>query len=374
MLTEDENAGRQPEATRRRRGRRRVLKGVAALLACVVAAILTVAYVWQPPEERDFHSSWSVDSHFVDTPVARFHYTKTGNGSPVVLLPGGTLWSYTYRDTIPALANHHTVYAVDPPGYGYTSVHDEDFSYDVQAMADALSSFMDAVGVPRASILAHSLNGSVALYLAETRPERVDKLVLMAPLGLNAQVNFNLELMRAPVIGEAMTKLMGRSTFASGLSGAYARGERLTSRAVDEYWAPLSRRSNRKAMWKQVRTLDLSLVDRKLGDIRAPTLILWGDRDTFVSPEQANRLRRRIPASTLRMFPGLGHVLHEDAPALVNPELVAFLGAPPMASGRSGQESADGSSLRHGSAVRSDSAAYARPVQTVSTPVFRITP
>ncbi|MFI6602140.1 alpha/beta fold hydrolase [Nonomuraea sp. NPDC050536] len=325
MLTDDENPAKQPETTPQRRGPSRALKGVAALLAGLVAAILTLAYAWQPPEERDFHSSWSVDSHFVDTPVARFHYTKAGKGSPVVLLPGGTLWSYTYRDTIPALAKDHTVYAVDPPGYGYTTVHDEDFGYDVQAMADALSSFMDAVGVPRASIVAHSLNGSVALYLAETRPERVDKLVLMAPLGLNAPVNFNLELMRVPVIGEAVTKLMGRSTFASGLSGAYARGERMTSRVVDEYWAPLSRRPNRKAMWKQVRMIDLSLVDRKLGDIRAPTLILWGDRDEFVSPEQADRLRRRIPGSTLRLFPGLGHVLHEDAPALVNLELLAFL-------------------------------------------------
>ncbi|SEL45651.1 alpha/beta fold hydrolase [Nonomuraea pusilla] len=323
MPIDSESTARRPETPPRRR--RRALKGVAALLAGIIAAALLVAYAWQPPEERDFRSSWQADSRFVDTPVARFHYIKTGEGSPVVLLPGGTLWSYTYRDTVPALARDHTVYAVDPPGYGYTSVHDEDFSYDVRAMADALTSFMDAVGVPRASILAHSLNGSVALYLAETRPERVDRLVLLAPLALDTELNLNLDLMRVPVIGEAVTKLMARSTFASGLSGAYARGERMTSHVVDEYWAPLSRRPNRKAMWKQVRMLDLSLVDRKLGDVRAPTLILWGDRDTFVSPEQADLLRRRIPGSALRVFPGLGHALHEDAPALINPELTAFL-------------------------------------------------
>ncbi|WP_433424350.1 alpha/beta fold hydrolase [Microtetraspora malaysiensis] len=326
MFTKDENPMQQPGAAPRRRGLRRALKAVAALMVVVVAALLVVAYAWQPPEERDFRSSWSAESRFVDTPVARFHYTKTGNGSPVVLLPGGTLWIYTYRDTIPALAGDHTVYAVDLPGYGYTSVHDEGFGYDVRAMTDALGSFMDAVGVPRASVVAHSLNGSVALYLAETRPERVGKLILMAPLGLDAPGNANLEMMRVPVIGEAVTKLMGRSTFASGLSGAYAHSERMTSRVVDEYWAPLSHRPNRAAMWKQVRELDLSLVERKLGGIRAPTLILWGDRDTFVAPEQADRLRRSIPGSTLRMFPGLGHILHEDEPALVNPVLAGFLG------------------------------------------------
>ncbi|WP_433356092.1 alpha/beta fold hydrolase [Microtetraspora malaysiensis] len=50
------------------------------------------------------------------------------------------------------------------------------------------------------------------------------------------------------------------------------------------------------------------------------------DVGTFVAPEQADRLRRSIPGSTLRMFPGLGHVLHEDEPALVNPVLAGFLG------------------------------------------------
>ncbi|MER7500529.1 alpha/beta hydrolase [Nonomuraea pusilla] len=341
MLTDKETHARQPGVVPQRRGPRRVLKAAGALLAMVVAAILTVAYVWQPPEEREFRSSWSVDSRFVDTPVARFHYTKSGQGSPVVLLPGGTLWIYTYRDTIPALATEHTVYAVDLPGYGYTSVHDEDFSYDVRAMTHALASFMDAVGVPRASVVAHSLNGSVALYLAETRPDRVDKLILMAPLGLNAPGNVNLQLMRVPVIGEAVTKLMGRSTFASGLSGAYAHSERMTPRIVDEYWAPLSRRSNRKAMWKQVRELDLWPIEQKLGAIRAPTLILWGDRDTFVAPEQADQLRRRIPGSTLRMFPGLGHLLYEDAPALVNLELTDFLRYQPDAPVRAQRDDAE---------------------------------
>ncbi|WP_433356081.1 hypothetical protein ACQP25_18895 [Microtetraspora malaysiensis] len=84
-------------------------KAVAALMAVVVAALLVVAYAWQPPEERDFRSSWSAESRFVDTPVARFHYTRTGNGSPVVLLPGGTLWIYTYRDTIRPRRRSHRV-------------------------------------------------------------------------------------------------------------------------------------------------------------------------------------------------------------------------------------------------------------------------
>ncbi|WP_329405175.1 hypothetical protein OG563_24755 [Nocardia vinacea] len=51
-----------------------------------------------------------------------------------MLLPGGTVSLHTYRDMIPALAEHHTVYAVDLPGNGYTTVNDPNFSYDLAAM------------------------------------------------------------------------------------------------------------------------------------------------------------------------------------------------------------------------------------------------
>jgi hypothetical protein len=77
--------------------------------------------VWQPPEDRDYRSPYlaQVTSRYVDTPVARFHYTKTGHGPAVVLLPGGTLWIYSYREIIPELAKHFTVVTVDLPGQGY---------------------------------------------------------------------------------------------------------------------------------------------------------------------------------------------------------------------------------------------------------------
>ncbi|MEV4251495.1 alpha/beta hydrolase [Streptosporangium canum] len=313
----------------RRRWARRTLTVLVTFLTLAVTATLLVAYVWQPPEAHGSRTSQLSDPRYVDTAVGRFHYSRTGEGPPIVLLPGGTLWIHTYRDTIPALAGDHTVYAVDLPGNGYTTVHDDDFAYDLQAMTGALTEFMDAVGVPRASIVAHSLNGAVALSFAQQHPDWVDRIALMAPLALDAPLNLNLRLMRIPVIGEATTKLMTEDLFVSGLSAAYVHRERFTPETAHTYWAPLSRADNRKAMWKQVRNLDLSLVDRHLGQISAPTLVLWGERDTVVAPWQAGVLGRRIPGSTVRVIPGAGHNVHEDDPAAVNAHLAAFLDPAP---------------------------------------------
>ena len=310
-----------------RRWLRRTLAGVAGLLALLVVAALLVAYAWQPPQDRGYRSPYlaQAGSRYADTPVARFHYTRTGHGPPVVLLPGGTLWTYSYRAVIPQLAKHFTVVAVDLPGQGYTTLKRHGFGYDLEAMSGALGSFLDAVGLPRASLVGHSWGGAVALYFAERHPQRVSRLVLIDSPGLDDPSSWDFRPLQVPVVGELIGKLMSRSTFEATLRKGFAHPERLTRQEVDEYWAPLSRRQNRRAMWMLQRNLHYSLTDRRLGEVRAPTLVLWGDQDRFDEPWQANELGRRIPRATVRVLPGCGHMAHEDCPAQAIPQLDRFL-------------------------------------------------
>jgi pimeloyl-ACP methyl ester carboxylesterase len=280
----------------------------------------------EPSGDRVVDSTLPGEGQYVETALARFHYRKAGEGPPLVLLPGGALWSFTYRDIIPALAREHTVYAVDLPGAGYTTLHDPEFGYDVGAMTDALRQFMSAVGLTRASVLAHSLNGSVAVDFAARYPEQVDRLALIAPLVLDTDLNANMRLMRQPIAGELATSVMTEEIYVAGLRGAYARPEILTDELADTYWTPLSRAENRTAMWKQPRNLDLAAVQREANAIRANTLILWGEYDHVVAPSQAQPLAELIPHSRLRIISGAGHNAHEDDPAAVAIELTGFFG------------------------------------------------
>lgn len=184
-------------------GHRRFYRVLAATTALFAPTAATVVAHAEPT------ASFALISRYIDTSVARFHYSMTGEGSPVVLLPGGTVSLHTYRGMIPALAEHQTVYAVDLPGNGYTTVNDLNFSYDLAAMTGALRQFMAAVGLEDgACVVAHSLNAPVAVHLAATHPEQVNRLALLAPLALDTRLNTNLTAMRIPVVGEAVTTLM----------------------------------------------------------------------------------------------------------------------------------------------------------------------
>jgi pimeloyl-ACP methyl ester carboxylesterase len=297
-------------------------------LLVLVLLALFVAYAWAPPEEQDYRSRYlaQIDSRYVDTPVARFHYTKTGDGPPVVLISGGGQWIFSYRDTIPSLAVHFTVYAVDLPGQGYTTVKHRDFRYDFHAMSGALMAFLDAVELRRVALVGHSWGGSWSLFFAEGHPERINKLVLIASPALDLPASWDWRPLEFPIIGELIGKLMRKSDVEQMLRKSFAHQDRVTSEIVDENWAPLSRRENREAMWQFQRRMNYSLTQRHLDSIRFPTLVLWGSEDRFDKPWQAHELGRRIPGAAVCILPECGHSLHEDCPILTNVELGRFLG------------------------------------------------
>ncbi|GAA4100280.1 alpha/beta hydrolase [Nonomuraea soli] len=298
------------------------MRWVTALVAVLVAVTLFGAYGWQPAAVEGYRSPY--ESSYLDTALARFHYSKTGSGSPVVLVAGGAQWLYSYRDTIPELAREHTVYAVDLPGQGYTTVKGE-FAYDIPSMARALGTFLDAARLPAVSLVGHSWGGAWSLYYAEHNPGRVERLALLDSPGLDKPLASQTRLFSVPVVGELAVKLMGRSDFEKSLRTAFARQDRVTAEVVDETWHWLSRPDKREAFVRLARTQDYTATDAALARLRARTLVIWGEQDQWLPASYAHDYGRRIPAATVHVVPGAGHNVHEDAPQQVNALLAGFL-------------------------------------------------
>lgn len=297
-----------------------VLAGV--LFAALPAVTAPVAHA-QEGENSAYLAR--VESRYADTDLARFHYTRTGSGSPIVLIAGGGLWGYSWRDVVPELAVEHTVYAVDLPSQGFTELRRDGFAYDLPAMAEAIATFLDAVDLPRASIVGHSWGGAWSLSFAEQYPDRVDKLALLDAPGLDGEKAPVTPLFTTPVLGELTTALTDRAFYADSLRGTFHHRELVTDAVIDEFYGPFARPANRAGFLSLWRNLDYHSTDAGLARITAPTLILWGAQDTWLPSSQAHELARRIPAAAATVVPDCGHALHEDCPAQVNPLLADFL-------------------------------------------------
>ncbi|HWC22860.1 MAG TPA: alpha/beta fold hydrolase, partial [Flexivirga sp.] len=248
--------------------RRRWLKAtVVAGPVVAVTALVLVAYVYQPSEQP--HPAASVDARYVETPLARVHYLQRGSGAPVVLLAPGASPAAAWDAQVAVLARDHTVYAVDLPGQGETRLHDETFTFDLDGMTEALGQFLDALHLQTVLLGGNSWSGGWGLAYAQQHPERVSKLVLLAPSGLDEPDVWSWEIFKQPVVGEALAKLgANRSMVESAVRGLFVHKELVTPQLVDQLWIPGTYRDNVRSMYALERGLDWRVTERGLPSTR----------------------------------------------------------------------------------------------------------
>src|SRR6476646_4303790 len=126
----------------------------------------------------------------------RVTYRQLGSGPAIVLIHGITSSSRTWRAVLGGLAERHTVIAPDLLGHGDSGKPRGDDA--LGAYASAVRDLMAVLGVPRATIVGHSLGGGIAMQFAYQFPERLERLVLVSSGGLGREVHLVLRAATLP--------------------------------------------------------------------------------------------------------------------------------------------------------------------------------
>jgi pimeloyl-ACP methyl ester carboxylesterase len=268
---------------------------------------------------------------FVDTAVARFHYAQAGSGPPVLLLPGAGGWKLTFQGMIGALAQRHTVYALDPPGQGRTEILDRTFPIGVDAIVRFIAGFLEAVGLTRTAIVGHSWGGGFALRFAELHPERVVRLALIAPAGIDVKDAWEFRLARLPVIGELAGRFMTAVSVRHMLRKSFTHQERVPMDRVDEFLrtmrSPHNRATRLSDMLRVERSVRWKDTEHGLNLVEVPVLLLWGTDDRYFPVRLIDRFTARLPNVDTHVLPHGGHSLHDDLPEQTLALLTPFLAA-----------------------------------------------
>ena len=313
-----------------RRGRpgRGWMRGFALGLSLLLTGVLAyLAFGYRPSAQLAYQPPAQAGERFVDTRLARFHYVQAGSGTPIVLLSPGAAWTYAWHPQLEALSREHTVYVVDLPGQGFTQLHEPDFAFDLPAMTGAIDTFLDAAGVQHAAFAGNSWSGGWALAYAQIHPQRVDRLVLLAPSGLAERDPLAWEALKIPLLGEAATNLSSgdRNLVRTSVRDLFVHSDLVTDEVVDAMWAPGTFPDNLRSMYLLERGLDWRVTQRALPRTRTRTLIIWGERDTVLPVTQAARFGALMPAATVHVLPQCGHALTLDCPDLVTRLMEEFL-------------------------------------------------
>lgn len=261
-------------------------------------------------------------------PGARIHWNVTGSGSPLLLIQGLGYPSDANWRIVPDLAAHHTVIEIDNRGVGRSDVPPatptapEDRLTIEQMAADAAAVIEEASLGP-AHVAGWSLGGIIAQEVALSRPELVRTLVLgcTSPGGL-AAVPFSQET--ATHLAELAT-LPAREAAERSATIVYAHTTPATE-VIEDIERRMDLPTSRVGYLAQLTAIgSFPGTATRLGQLDRPTLIIHGDADRLVPPENAQVLARLIPHAKLLIVPGAGHILLTDARHEVVEAMLDFL-------------------------------------------------
>lgn len=266
-------------------------------------------------------------SRFVEVDGLRVHYRDRGAGPAIVLLHGSNSSLFTWEGWALDLARDHRVVTLDLPGHGLTGPDPRE-RYRPADMAALVDAFVATLGLGRFSIAGNSMGGGVAWRYAILHPEKVERLILVDSAGQPREEPqpFAFRLFTMPLVGHLVRWISPRFILAKSVRDAYGDPGRVTDRLIDLYDDVLLRAGNREATRRRFRAGSEDGLIARLGEIRAPTLILWGSRDRWILPKYGQRFHAAIAGSELIMLEGLGHVPMEEDPVRSVAEARRFLG------------------------------------------------
>ena len=264
-------------------------------------------------------------SAFLEVDGARVHYRDEGprDGPTLVALHGMYSSLHTWEEWTRALSDDVRVVRLDLPGFGLTGPN-EQRAYDMPYYADVLESFCAALDLGEVAIAGNSLGGGIAWRFAAAHPGRVDRLLLLDSVGRQV-IPDGATLLLGPGVDVVPRYLTPRVAFREILRDAYGDPSKLGRAQVRRYHDLLRRSGNRRAVLSLIRDAVPGRAEPQ--EVACPTLVQWGERDTWLPPALGRSLAEEIPDARLRTYEGVGHIPMEEAPAATVQDARAFLDA-----------------------------------------------
>ena len=256
-------------------------------------------------------------------------YNVRGDGQPLILIAGFATAQNAWFPLLRAFSKHYRVVTFDNRGIGGSDKPTG--PYSTKMMASDTIALMNHLGIDRAHILGGSMGGMIAQHIAIDHPQRVDKMILFS-------TSAGGQLLRDMLfdLAEAATPNWNRSK--SDLAGADLRKltAAIASRSFNQPFNRLVIVPLAKLMLKldtskvpagQIDAMMAHNVLDRLHLIKAPTLVLTGNKDRLMPPQSSKVLASRIKGAKLVVIDGGSHALAEGMSGRFNKEVLGFLGS-----------------------------------------------
>jgi len=260
-------------------------------------------------------------SRFINAGGLRWHVQVMGDGPVLLLLHGTAAGTHSWRDLAPLLAPHFTVVMPDLPGHAFTSAAPA-ARLSLPGMADLVATLLQAMNLQPVLAAGHSAGAAILLRMAldgRIAPRAIFSLNgALQPLGDRNAAFFTRAarvLAGVPFLPSLFAWRAQNSAVAERLLSD--TGSRIAPRGVALYARMFRHSGHLAAALNMMANWDLAPLLRDLPKLAAALVLVVGAKDRAVPPAQAERVRARLPAARIVTLPGLGHLAHEEQPAMI---------------------------------------------------------
>jgi magnesium chelatase accessory protein len=272
--------------------------------------------------DRDAHD-WPnrAASRLVDTPGMRWHVQTAGSGPPVLLLHGTGASTHSWAGLLPLLAEHYTVIAPDLPGQGFTTLTGRrDLS--ITGMSRALRILLDTLNLEPQIAVGHSAGAAIAARMTldgQLNPQSIVALNgafvpfggvvtrLFSPLAKLLTLN--------PIVPQIFAwSASDRSSVERLLKST---GSVIPDASLALYQRLFASPPHVSATLNMMASWDLDTLLRDLPRLKASLLLVIGENDLTIPPDDSHLIARLVPTSRTIRLPALGHLAHEEDPARI---------------------------------------------------------
>jgi 2-hydroxy-6-oxonona-2,4-dienedioate hydrolase len=248
------------------------------------------------------------------------HYYEAGQGPNLIFLHGLGGDATNWAPNIGPLAEKYHVYGPDQIGFGNSAK--PLVEYRIETFVAFLHAFMQALNIPKATLVGNSLGGWIAADFAARYPEKVDKLVLVDAAGLGPEgpptplpVDLN------PASPSGMRKVLEFIVY---------NKQWVTDEIARQAFEQRLKRGDGYTIQRVIAGIlaGNQFLDAKVGSIKAPTLVLWGREDALTPLSLGERFQKGIPGAKLTVLDQCGHIPQLEKPLEFNKALLEFLAQP----------------------------------------------
>lgn len=312
------------------RTRTLLLRTIGVLVAALALAIGALVGFMHIAPERALHVAMDLEhgrAGLVRREITlsdglHYVYLEGGQGEPLVLLHGFGADKDNFTRVARFLTPHFRVIVPDQLGFG-ESAHPPQADYSPEAQAQRLQALMQALGVRKPHLGGSSMGGHIALAYAAAHPDDTQSLWLIDSAGVWSGPESELAQM---IRTTGSNPLMARTEEEFAATYAFAMSDPpFIPRPLLDVVAH-ERMRNHALETKIFQQIAGDSVESRIGGLKTPTLILWGEQDRAIHVGTAQVLHRLLPNSRVVIMPGVGHLPMVERPKESAQEYLRFRG------------------------------------------------